>query len=95
MADNGTRPYGSSRATDITISPEQRAAWQTRGKRSVEFGAAWLIGGLLVTVVTHGQVHGIGAHFVTWAPVLYGIQRIVAGLQLLATCRHPGLADRT
>ncbi|MDC0768937.1 hypothetical protein [Streptomyces sp. HD] len=87
MADNDTRPYGTLRATNSTVPPEQRAAWQTRGKRSVEFGAAWLIGGLLVTVVTHGQVHGTGAHFVTWAPVLYGIHRIVAGLQLLARCR--------
>ncbi|MFE0254755.1 hypothetical protein [Streptomyces sp. NPDC059010] len=77
------------------VSPEQRAAWQTSGKRSVEFGAAWLIGGLLVTVVTHGQVHGMEAYFVTWVPVLYGIHRIVAGLQLLAKCRDPGLADRT
>ncbi|NUT24897.1 MAG: hypothetical protein HOV84_02990 [Streptomyces sp.] len=82
------------RPTNDSVSPEQRAARQTRGKRSVEFGAAWLIGGLLVIVVTFGQVHGMGAHFVTWAPGLYGIHRIVAGLQLLAKCRDPGLADR-
>lgn len=87
MSDNGLRPYGSSTTPYNCASPEQRARWETRGRRSIEFGVAWLIGGLLVTVTTHEQVQGVGAYFMTWGPVLYGIYQITSGFQLLSRSR--------
>ncbi|GAA3768416.1 hypothetical protein ACFS5L_22280 [Streptomyces phyllanthi] len=89
MTDNGVRPYGSSPAPCTTVSPEQRAVWETRGKRSIEFGAAWLIGGLLLTVITYEQVQGKGAYFVVWGPLLYGVYRTVSGVRLLTRSRKP------
>ncbi|WP_149829177.1 hypothetical protein [Streptomyces tailanensis] len=87
MADNDVRPYGSSTTPYNGASPEQQARWETRGKRSIEFGVAWLIGGLLVAVTTHEQVRGAGAYFVTWGPMLYGIYQIISGFQLLNRSR--------
>lgn len=87
MADNGVRPYGSSTTPYNGASPEQRARWETRGRRSIEFGVAWLIGGLLVTVTTHEQAQGVGAYFVTWGPMLCGIYQIISGLHLLNRSR--------
>lgn len=60
---------------------------QTRSRRSIEFGAAWFIGGLLVAVVTFGQLQGVGVYVVVWAPMGYGVHRIVSGLQLMRKCR--------
>jgi hypothetical protein len=89
LTDNGVRPYGSSPAPCRRISPEQQAVWEARGRRSLEFGAAWLIGGLLITVVIHGEAEGAVAYCVAWGPTLYGVHRIVAGLQLLGRSRKP------
>jgi uncharacterized membrane protein len=66
---------------------EQRTAGQAKGRRSIEFGAAWCIGGLLVAVVTFGQVQGAGVDVVIWGPLVYGLYRIVAGLQLVRKSR--------
>ncbi|NEA98729.1 hypothetical protein [Streptomyces sp. SID13726] len=65
------------------MAPERRAAREARARRSLEFGAAWLIGGVLVAVITHGQFENAGAYVVTWGPMVYGVHRIVAGLRLL------------
>ncbi|WP_053852323.1 hypothetical protein [Streptomyces sp. NRRL B-24085] len=69
------------------VCPEQRAAEETRGRRSIEFGAAWCIGGLLVAVVTFGQVQAGGVYAVVWGPLAYGVYRIVAGLRLVRRSR--------
>jgi hypothetical protein len=71
------------------VPPEQRTAGETRGRRSIEFGAAWCIGGLLVAVVTFGQVQGagVGEDVVIWGPLVYGLYRIVAGLRLISKSR--------
>ncbi|ANS63284.1 hypothetical protein SLINC_1060 [Streptomyces lincolnensis] len=87
MTDNGVRPCGSSPAPCRRVSPEQRAVWEARGRRSLEFGAAWLIGGLLITAVIYGEAEGAVAYFVAGGPTLYGVHRIVAGLQLLSRSR--------
>ncbi|MCD7440859.1 hypothetical protein K4B79_21860 [Streptomyces lincolnensis] len=90
MTDNGGRPYGSSPAPCRRSSPEQRAVREARGRRALEFGTAWLIGGLLITAVIHGEDQGGAggvAYFVGWVPTLYGVHRIVAGLHLLGRSR--------
>jgi hypothetical protein len=89
LSDNGTRQYGSSPTARNGVTAEQRVARETRGRRSIEFGAAWFIGGLLVAVVTHGQVHGVGVHLVSWGPMLHGVHRIASGLHLLRKSREP------
>jgi hypothetical protein len=95
LSDNGIRQYGKSGKCESSpvprdgVPPEQRAAREARGRRSVEFGAAWFIGGLLVTVVTHGQAHGAGVHLVAWGPMLLGVHRIAFGLHLLRKSREP------
>jgi hypothetical protein len=82
LTDNHTRPYGSSPAPYDGTSPERRAVREARARRSVEFGTAWIIGGLLFTVTVHEQAQGAGASVVAWGPVFYGGYRIVSGLRL-------------
>lgn len=88
LTDNGVRPCRSSPAAPHGVSPEQRAVLETRGRRSIEFGAAWCIGGLLVAVVTLGQAQGDGVQFVVWVPMFYGVHRIVSGFQLIRKSRE-------
>ncbi|MFI6439393.1 hypothetical protein [Streptomyces sp. NPDC050759] len=88
MTDNGTRPCRSSPAAPHGVSPEQRTVLEARGRRSVEFGAAWFIGGLLVAVVTFGQAQGGGVQFVVWVPMFYGVHRIVSGFHLVKKSRE-------
>ncbi|MER5756550.1 hypothetical protein [Streptomyces sp. NPDC002088] len=76
-------PYVAVPAPYHVASPEQRAIWETKAKRGIGFGAAWLIGGVLITVVTYAQAQGGGVYLVAWGPVVYGIYRIVTGLLLL------------
>ncbi|MFB7666922.1 hypothetical protein ACFC1R_23730 [Kitasatospora sp. NPDC056138] len=80
-------PYASGPAPYNVVSPQQRAIWETKGRRAIGFGVAWLVGGLLVTVVTYSQAQGGGVYFVAWGPVLYGVYRIVTGRQLLNKSR--------
>ncbi|MGW0838933.1 hypothetical protein ACWD26_02005 [Streptomyces sp. NPDC002787] len=87
MADNDLRPYGSSRGPCEIVPPEQRAVREARNRRSIEFGAAWLIGGVLLTVITYEQARATGAYLLAWGPMLYGGYRIVSGLQLLNRSR--------
>ncbi|MDH6432225.1 hypothetical protein M2158_000702 [Streptomyces sp. SAI-144] len=88
LTDNGVRPCRSSPAAPHGVSPEQRAVLETRGRRAIEFGAAWFIGGLLVAVVTLGQAQGAGVYFVVWLPMLYGVHRIVSGFHLIRKSRE-------
>ncbi|WP_266376846.1 hypothetical protein [Streptomyces canus] len=87
LTDNGVRPCRSSSDAPHGVSPEQRTVLETRGRRSVEFGAAWFIGGLLVAVVTFEQARGEGVFFVVWVPMFYGVHRIVSGFHLVRKSR--------
>ncbi|MGW0708217.1 hypothetical protein ACWD4G_20055 [Streptomyces sp. NPDC002643] len=64
------------------------AVLAARGRRAVEFGAAWLIGGLLAAVVTHDQAEGALGYVVSWGPMLYGVLRIATGVRLLVRSRE-------
>jgi diadenosine tetraphosphatase ApaH/serine/threonine PP2A family protein phosphatase len=66
------------------VGEEQRQIWETRGRRGIAIGTAWLIGGLLLTLVTYANaaMDG-GAYLVAWGPALYGVYRIVSGFLLL------------
>ncbi|MEU9456475.1 hypothetical protein [Streptomyces sp. NPDC048277] len=89
MTDNRIRPYGGPPVPYDATSPEQRAGRAAKGRRSIEFGAAWIIGGLLFGVTTHEQVQGTAAYLASWGSVLYGGYRIVSGLRLRARNRQP------
>lgn len=66
------------------VSEEQRQIWETRGRRGIAIGTAWLIGGLLLTLVTYANAGPDGGvYVVAWGPALYGVYRIVAGFLLL------------
>lgn len=63
------------------VSDDQRRIWETKGKRGMGFGAAWFIGGLLITLITYGNASGPsgGVYVVAWGPMLYGAYRIISG----------------
>ena len=47
------------------------------------FGALWLLGGLLLPVITYSAASGGGVYVVAWGPALYGIFQVVRGIMLL------------
>jgi hypothetical protein len=75
-------PYASP-APYQQVSGEQRDIWQTKGRRAVVFGALWLLGGLILTIVTYNAAAGGGAYIVAWGPVIYGVYQVVRGLLLI------------
>ncbi|MFG2555302.1 hypothetical protein ACGFWF_35975 [Streptomyces sp. NPDC048581] len=83
-------PYATAPAPYQVVTAEQRAIWETKGKRALGFGAAWLIGGVLITTITYSQAQGGGVYVVAWGPALYGIYRIVTGLLLLNKSQSGG-----
>jgi hypothetical protein len=80
-------PYASRPAPYRAVSAEQRDIWETKGRRGIGFGVAWLVGGLFVTLITYSNASGGGVYVVAWGPALYGVYRIVAGYRLLAKSR--------
>ncbi|MFC5182716.1 hypothetical protein [Actinomadura harenae] len=81
-------PYAAPAPAYTRVTDEQREIWETKGRRGVGFGAAWLIGGLLLSLITYSNAasHG-GVYIVAWGPVLYGIYRIVTGARLIQRAR--------
>ncbi|MEU6749995.1 hypothetical protein ABZ914_27590 [Spirillospora sp. NPDC046719] len=63
------------------VSDEQRRIWDTKGKRGMGFGAAWFLGGLLITLITYSNASGPsgGVYVVAWGPMLYGAYRLISG----------------
>jgi hypothetical protein len=80
-------PYGAGPAPYQTVTPDQRNIWETKGKRGIGFGVAWLAGGLLISIITYANAAGGGVYIVAWGPVIYGIYRIVAGYRMLNKAR--------
>jgi hypothetical protein len=82
-------PYQQNVAPYRQTSGEQRRIWETKGKRGIGFGVAWILGGLLITLVTYSNASGPGGgiYLVCWGPVLYGIYRVFAGYRMLTKSR--------
>ena len=74
-----------------SATAEQRAAWESKGTRSLAWGAVWFIGGLLVTLYTYGQASASefgGVYVVAWGPMLYGVYRLISGGLLFRKARR-------
>ncbi|MBF9072644.1 hypothetical protein [Streptacidiphilus fuscans] len=74
--------------TQVRYKPDpadaaRQAAREAKGKRHIGFGIAWLVAGVLITVITYAQAAGGGVYVVAWGPMVYGIYRIVSGARLL------------
>jgi hypothetical protein len=59
-----------------------REAYRKAGLKAAGIGAAWCVGGILVTVVTLGMASGRGGgtYFVAWGAVLFGAIQAIRGL---------------
>lgn len=83
----GTPPYQQAPpqggAPYQGVSDEQRRIWENKGKRSIAFGAVWLLAGLLITGITYSNASGGGVYVVAWGPAVYGIIRIISGVMML------------
>ena len=76
-------PYSSGPAPYQTVSDQQRQIWRTKGKRSIGFGAVWIVAGLVITIMTYQAAANGGVYFIAYGPVLFGIYRLVLGFNLL------------
>ncbi|MGO4884404.1 MAG: hypothetical protein ACLP59_26820 [Bryobacteraceae bacterium] len=51
------------------------------GKKNMGVGAAWCIGGLLITGITYSSASsGGGTYFICWGPMLFGGWQFLKGL---------------
>lgn len=79
-------PYASEPPPYQRMSDQQREILQTKGSRALGFGALWLVGGLVVSLVTYSnaaQSEFGGFYVIAWGPALYGVYRIISGLLML------------
>lgn len=49
-------------------------------KKGLLYGALWLIGGLVVTIVSYQLASNGGTYVVTWGAMIYGLIKIVKSL---------------
>lgn len=76
-------PYSNGPAPYQTVTDQQRQIWRAKGKRSVAFGAIWLVAGILITVITYQAASGGGVYFVAYGPMIFGVYRLILGFNLL------------
>ncbi len=67
-------------ATKIKVGPETAKATKAAGRKNMLYGALWLIGGIVVTVVSYSAASGGGTYLITWGAIIFGGFQFVQGL---------------
>lgn len=76
-------PYSTGPAPYQTVSAQQRDIWRTKGKRSIAFGVVWIAFGLIFSIISYQAASGGGVYFIAYGPVIFGVYRLVVGINLL------------
>ena len=77
-------PYSSGPAPYQTVSGQQRDIWRSKGRRSIGFGVIWIAFGLVFSIISYQAASGGGVYFIAYGPVIYGVYRLVVGINLLS-----------
>jgi hypothetical protein len=86
QAPGGPPPYGqpSSSPPPYAPPPTDVAQERARAQRGLIFGVLWLVGGLLLSLITYSiAAKSGGVYFVAYGPVIYGVIRVVVSLVAL------------
>jgi hypothetical protein len=67
-------------------SAAQREALERRASRDLGFGTAWIVGGVLLTIITLASSSPV--YVVAWGPVLYGVYLLVRGFRARSRARQ-------
>jgi hypothetical protein len=82
----------TSPEVDALLAPlftDWRAAMEKHASRQMKTGAAWAVGGVLVTLATLSAVaQSGGTYFVAWGAMLFGAIRFFRGLALYQRARQ-------
>lgn len=62
------------------IRNEVKKIKKESGTKNMIYGALWLVGGTVVTVVTYSAASGGGTYFVAWGAIVFGGIQFVRGL---------------
>lgn len=76
-------PYSGGPAPYQTVTGQQRDLWRSRGKRNVALGLAWIAFGLIFSIISYQAASGGGVYFIAYGPVIYGVYRLITGINLL------------
>lgn len=79
-------------AFDALLAPlftDWRTVAEKRASKQMKTGAAWAVGGLLVTLLTYSAVaRSGGTYFVAWGAIVFGSIRFFTGLSLSQEARR-------
>jgi hypothetical protein len=84
----GAPPYGQPSSYSPPYAAAQSgpgvAEERARAQRGLIFGVLWLVGGLLLSLITYSIAsRSGGVYFVAYGPVIYGVIRIIVSLVAL------------
>jgi hypothetical protein len=66
-----------------------RTARRDAGKKRIWVGAAWCVGGLLVTVISMAAASNGGTYLLAWGAIIFGAYDMIRGLVAWAGNREP------
>ncbi len=85
VADLESRGFERRYALTIIANLKEAMQEQKRGRarKNIGFGAAWLVGGAVITAATYSAASGGGTYVVTWGAIIFGAIQMLAGLAQL------------
>jgi hypothetical protein len=90
-SSNAPRPDPADRhSAGDSVGSAQIEEWREQGTKALQFGALWIIAGLVITGVTYSNAVSSdfgGIYIIAWGPVVYGVIRIIYGCVLHARAR--------
>lgn len=62
------------------LETQIREAKKEQASKDIMYGSLWLVGGLLITIVTYSAASGGGTYVVTWGAIVFGAIQLIKGL---------------
>jgi hypothetical protein len=83
--------WAQDHASDFVhqVNSAIRSARRNAGKKQMWIGAAWVAGGVLVTVISYAAASKGGTYLLAWGAVIFGAYDMIRGLVTWMSNREP------
>jgi hypothetical protein len=83
--------WAQEHATDFVhqVNTAIRSARRNAGRKQMWVGAAWIVGGVLVTVISYAAASRGGTYLLAWGAVIFGAYDMIRGFVTWVSNREP------
>jgi hypothetical protein len=81
LIEHGKDSYCAEMIINDILSRENKEK-KSLGKNKRLYGGFWLIGGILVSVISYSSLEGGGTFIIAWGAIFYGLFRFLRGLYI-------------